>query len=211
LEEQKEQALRSAPKPKPKYDPITGKWAVMNWDGTAAGLVGQPTQAFDSLSEAVAVDRQVSGLTTEESSPLSSLANSSRSHTNEPHPPTQQQQQDDEHNIERKSPFARIDAVASGSPADVAGLREEDLILQFGDDLPIPDETHNHLKAIAELVPLVGAEQGSIPVRLMRRIALHESSSAPPTDQWTTLTIQLRPRPWNGRGLLGCHIVPYQP
>jgi hypothetical protein len=31
---EEETAARSAPKPKPKFDPLTGKWVVRNWDGS---------------------------------------------------------------------------------------------------------------------------------------------------------------------------------
>jgi hypothetical protein len=31
---EEEMAARSAPKPKPKFDPLTGKWVVRNWDGS---------------------------------------------------------------------------------------------------------------------------------------------------------------------------------
>jgi len=35
--EEKELAARKALKPKPKFDPKTGKWVVQNWDGSIAG------------------------------------------------------------------------------------------------------------------------------------------------------------------------------
>jgi hypothetical protein len=95
-------------------------------------------------------------------------------------------------------------AVAMGSPADLAGLEEDDLILEFG---PWHAENHNHLKAIADLVPQMADEQTSIPILLKRRRrgGGHHHHHL----EETTLTILLLPRPWSGRGLIGCHIIPY--
>ena len=97
-------------------------------------------------------------------------------------------------------PFARVNAVARDSPAQDAGLLEEDLIFKFGN---LNAENHNHLKAIAALVPDVAGKQGSISIYVKRR----KPHAAP--DYWDTVVLSLKPRPWSGRGLIGCHIVPY--
>jgi 26S proteasome regulatory subunit N4 len=98
--------------------------------------------------------------------------------------------------------FARVDAVAANSPAQAAGLKEEDLIVTFG---PLHSQNHDHLKAIAEYVLGVAAEQKSIELCVLRR----SGHSANNEDRWETLKLNLTPRPWSGRGFLGCHIVPY--
>ena len=98
--------------------------------------------------------------------------------------------------------FARVDAVAANSPAQVAGLKEEDLIVAFG---PLHADNHDHLKAIAEYVLGVAAEQKSIEICVLRR----SEHSVNKEDRWETLKLNLAPRPWSGRGFLGCHIVPY--
>ena len=49
-QERKELEARRKQKPKPKYDPVTGKWVVMNWDGSVAGAPGGESRSFDNLS-----------------------------------------------------------------------------------------------------------------------------------------------------------------
>jgi len=90
------------------------------------------------------------------------------------------------------SPFARVDGVAPGSPAANAGLRREDLIVKFG-----------HLTAAAfsgslePLADLVGRNENcELRIQVLR--------------DGQELSLQFTPRKgWGGRGLLGCHIVPY--
>jgi len=55
--ESEEMARRLAPKPQPKYDAVTGKWVVMNWDGSVAGVSGGDNLRFDNLSQ----NREASG------------------------------------------------------------------------------------------------------------------------------------------------------
>ncbi|PBK75085.1 hypothetical protein ARMSODRAFT_505136 [Armillaria solidipes] len=87
------------------------------------------------------------------------------------------------------TPFARVDGVAPGSPAADAGLKREDLIVKFG-SLTSPTS----LQAVAEVV---GAnENRSISIRALR--------------DGRPVFFSLTPRKgWGGRGMLGCHIVPY--
>lgn len=181
LEEEK--AARAAEKPKPKYDPISGKWVVMNWDGTVAGVPGGDKRKFSNLSN------QLSGLTEEASLP--SRNDSQGSSTRDPPSPNT--------NATTEIVFARVNAVAKDSPAEEAGLKEEDLIFKFAE---LNHENHNHLKAIASLVPDVAANQESISISLKRRVNLH-------SEEWETKNLSMTPRPWSGRGLIGCHIVPY--
>ena len=96
----------------------------------------------------------------------------------------------------QRRPFARIDLVTAGSPADLAGLEQEDLIVEFG---PLHAENHNQFRAIAELVQRMASEQRAIPITLLRRRI----------EEQTLKKYSLLPRPWSGRGLIGCHIVPY--
>lgn len=170
-EEKAEMAARSKPKPKPKLDPVTGKWVVMNWDGTVAGVQGGEKRSFDNL-EATAAP------------PISSM------------PAQQEQEQPPPSN----TPFARIDAVAANSPAALAGLKQGDLVVQFG---TIDHTNHRDLMAISELVPVAAGDQQEIPIRVLRSTSQDES-----VDR-VTKTFTLLPRPWAGRGLLGCHVVKY--
>ncbi len=59
-------------------------------------------------------------------------------------------QQQQQHQQQSCPVFAQIDAMAMGSPANLAGLEEEDLNLEFG---PLNPGNHFHLKVIANLVP----------------------------------------------------------
>lgn len=186
--EQKEQEARSAAKPKPKFDAVTGKWVVMNWDGTVAGIPNGDQRNFASMNRSISA---LTGETDEDEASGAALTSDSMRSLGttdaEPLPTT---------NDEDSIPFCRVNSVALESPAHRAGLKEEDLILRFG-----PLDATSHLKAIAELVPQKAASQEAIPLLILRRTG---------ENQWERLTLQLNPRPWSGRGLLGCHILPYQ-
>ncbi|GAA5852264.1 hypothetical protein JCM9279_002482 [Rhodotorula babjevae] len=92
-----------------------------------------------------------------------------------------------------ETPFAKVDAVAPGSPADSAGMKRDDHLVSLGD---VAASTPDTLRAVATLV---GRSEGSaLPVVVTREGA--------------RLELVLTPRSgWGGRGLLGCHIVPYSP
>mmetsp|Transcript_53952 Transcript_53952/g.108353 ORF Transcript_53952/g.108353 Transcript_53952/m.108353 type:complete len:221 (-) Transcript_53952:138-800(-) len=92
-------------------------------------------------------------------------------------------------------PFALIDEVADGSPAQDAGLLIGDQVCRFGG---VDREENGDLNAcfagVAKLVPQsVGTP---IEVVVMR--------GQPPAK----VVLQLIPRQWAGRGLLGCHMTP---
>ncbi|CDO71418.1 hypothetical protein BN946_scf184909.g12 [Trametes cinnabarina] len=91
-------------------------------------------------------------------------------------------------------PFAKVDGVAPGSPAASAGLLPEDLVLSFG---PLTKSlfTGSSLQPLAELV--AAQENQEVAVEVLRS-----------EDRRVKLTFIPR-RGWGGRGLLGCHIVPY--
>jgi hypothetical protein len=177
---------RSAAKPKPKFDPLTGKWVVANWDGSVSGVPGGEQRRFDQLTTEVPANW---------ASTLTPTPSQSATTTTTTPPPLTIL---DDYHI----PFARVDAVAEGSPAEAAGLQEEDLIVTFGD---LHVGNHNHLKAIAELVPTMAVQQKAIPITLKRQRTHHHHHP----NEYETKTIQLTPRPWNGRGMMGCHIAPY--
>ncbi|KAI0648105.1 hypothetical protein C8Q79DRAFT_1008460 [Trametes meyenii] len=91
-------------------------------------------------------------------------------------------------------PFARVDGVAPGSPAASAGLLREDLVLSFG---PLTKSSFptSSLQPLAELV--TAQENQEVIIEVLRS-----------GDHKVRLTFIPR-RGWGGRGLLGCHIVPY--
>lgn len=91
-------------------------------------------------------------------------------------------------------PLARVDSVAPNSPAQLAGLLPGDLVLKFG---PLTARDINgSLQPIAQQVE--HNENHPIPLSVSR-------------DEQIVI-MQLTPqRGWGGRGMVGCHIVPYAP
>lgn len=172
LEEKAELEARSKPKPLPKYDPISKKWVVMNWDGSVAGVPGGEHRSFENLSTKSGAKPHTPVAATP---PLNNSA---------------------EQSIPSKiptRPFARVNSVEPNSPASVAGLTENDLILRFG-NISI-DDNENPMKSVGEIVPKAAAEKSCVLLTVKRN-----------TD---VITIEIEPKPWSGRGLLGCHIVPH--
>ncbi|KAE8444580.1 hypothetical protein EG329_014411 [Mollisiaceae sp. DMI_Dod_QoI] len=91
---------------------------------------------------------------------------------------------------ELSPPFAKVNSVVAGSPADSAGLKAGDEIRNFG---YVNIRNHDGLKRVAECVQ--GNEGQNVLVKVSR--------------QRRELSLTLTPRrDWGGRGLLGCHILP---
>ena len=86
--------------------------------------------------------------------------------------------------------FAYVDEVTPGSPASTAGMRVGDVVLMFGD--------------------VVGPhEAGTLP-RVAAALAKREGH---PVAVWVSrggvdVRLDVTPRRWEGRGLLGCHMRP---
>mmetsp|Transcript_32707 Transcript_32707/g.76036 ORF Transcript_32707/g.76036 Transcript_32707/m.76036 type:complete len:221 (-) Transcript_32707:87-749(-) len=91
-------------------------------------------------------------------------------------------------------PFAWIDEVSDGSPAQEAGLAIGDQICRFGH---VNREDTGDLQACFDGVALL--VQNSVGVS----IEVHVLRGMPPTK----VVLQLLPRHWDGRGLLGCHMA----
>ena len=193
--DEEERRRRMAPKPKPKFDPKTGKWAVSNWDGTVAGVEHGEDRRFERIGTADDVLPGEAGAASGADGAATSGAMPSTSGAAEQKQPL--------------VPFALVDGVSSDSPAAEAGLMEGDLLLRFG---PVHHLNHRDLRAVLELVPTAAANQEEIAITLLRR----EQPSVEPG--WThaaettvrcRMVVKIRPRPWAGRGLLGCHIKAY--
>ncbi|KAH6689225.1 hypothetical protein F5X68DRAFT_132167 [Plectosphaerella plurivora] len=91
--------------------------------------------------------------------------------------------------------FAKVNTVASGGPADRAGLRSGDQIRTFG---YANSTNHDNLKKVAECVQ---ANQG-------RNVLVGVSRL---TGDGSRQELQLTLVPmqgWGGRGMLGCHLLP---
>ncbi|KAH7905309.1 hypothetical protein BJ138DRAFT_1095245 [Hygrophoropsis aurantiaca] len=90
-------------------------------------------------------------------------------------------------------PFAKVNGVAPGSPASQADLRREDLILKFG-HLTQGSFATSSLQPLADLVS--ANENRELQVTVLRSNE--------------TLILNFTPRQgWGGRGMLGCHILPF--
>lgn len=116
-----------------------------------------------------------------------------------------------------ETPFAKVNSVVSGSPAEQAGLKAGDTIRNFGGANWI---NHERLSKVAQIVQQhegvsfhLRVPETVFRLRLLTSAqlplvvkAVRKAESGPET---TELTLRLTPRrDWGGRGLLGCHLVP---
>mmetsp|Transcript_108984 Transcript_108984/g.172160 ORF Transcript_108984/g.172160 Transcript_108984/m.172160 type:complete len:216 (+) Transcript_108984:80-727(+) len=92
-------------------------------------------------------------------------------------------------------PFALIDEVSNDSPAQEAGLAIGDLVLRFG---------HVCRQDTGDLNACFAAIQELVPRSIDSPIEVQVLRGAPPAK----VLLTLRPRRWQGRGLLGCHMAP---
>ncbi|PSS27910.1 hypothetical protein M430DRAFT_46974 [Amorphotheca resinae ATCC 22711] len=91
-------------------------------------------------------------------------------------------------------PFAKVNSVVAGSPAESAGLKAGDEIRNFG---YVNHTNHDGLRRVGECVQ--GNEGRDVLVKVSR----------PSGGRRQELQLTLKPkRDWGGRGLLGCHILP---
>ncbi|TMW61873.1 hypothetical protein Poli38472_010936 [Pythium oligandrum] len=97
------------------------------------------------------------------------------------------------------TPFSQVLSVHAGSPAAHAGLCADDLLLQFGG---ITSDSPKCLLAIAELVQ--SHVNQAIPIEVLRAVTSN------PTDEYQRFELQLTPRKWKGKGLLGCQLSPFK-
>ncbi|XP_016086910.1 26S proteasome non-ATPase regulatory subunit 9 isoform X1 [Sinocyclocheilus grahami] len=87
------------------------------------------------------------------------------------------------------APFALVDTVTQGSPAFQAGLRVGDEIIEFGS---VNTLNFRNLRDVASVVQ--HSEGKSLRVGLLR--------------SGQEVHLNLTPKQWSGRGLLGCNLVP---
>ncbi|KAK2592042.1 putative 26S proteasome regulatory subunit [Conoideocrella luteorostrata] len=100
----------------------------------------------------------------------------------------------DSHTDGLDEPFAKVNTVAAGSPADHAGLKEGDELRNFGF---VNKTNHDNLKKVAECVQ--GNEGRNIFIKVSRAAGFAQRQE---------LRLSLTPvRDWGGRGMLGCHIL----
>ncbi|KDQ11081.1 hypothetical protein BOTBODRAFT_177562 [Botryobasidium botryosum FD-172 SS1] len=106
-------------------------------------------------------------------------------HADAPGQAAEQQKQD------VPKPFARVDGVLPQSPASVAGLKREDLIVRFGELT-----SASFTSGLQPLAAYVTSHENQ-----PMEISVKRGSQ--------NFTLKFTPRSgWGGRGLLGCHVVP---
>lgn len=88
-------------------------------------------------------------------------------------------------------PFLRVNLVSPGSPAEAAGIKGEDLIVEFG------SITGKNFKSLKDVGALVENSRNKDVMLKVKRGA-------------NTLVLTLTPHSWPGRGLLGCNVVPIE-
>lgn len=185
---EQEQTTRLAPKPRPKYDPETGKWVVTTSIGPWKGDGTSKESPRDIQPRELSSMSSTEEHTTSNQDDRCSLAPSSSAPV-----------------VSSLLPFARIDAVADNSPAQLAGLLVDDRILSF-DDINCQTEADNaqqRLQRISSSVSRGAANNERLLVVVQRRaVSLNGLLSTEIKE------LYLQPQPWAGRGLLGCHLVP---
>ncbi|KAI9370865.1 hypothetical protein BJX61DRAFT_65159 [Aspergillus egyptiacus] len=125
---------------------------------------------------------------TSDSTPITSATNTSTSRASEPGMSAA--------GTHLLPPFAKVNSVVPGSPADQAGLQAGDTVRSFGN---INWMNHERLSKVAEVVQ---QNEG-------RTIIVKISRQPEPSGSATQFDLQLVPRrDWGGRGLLGCHLLP---
>ena len=193
-DDEEELRRRRAPKPKPKFDPQTGQWVVPRWDGSVAGVDGGEARSFADLTATpgpAPAPAAAAGGGDDDGAATTPHAAAARQ--GNPQQPV---------SFHDAAPFAVVDEVFTGSPAHAAGLAEGDVVLNFG---PVDAGNHRAFRSVAELLPRAAEEGAAIEVVVRRKT----SALGGACEVIRTERVELRPRAWGGRGLLGCHIRPY--
>ena len=217
INEAEEIQARKAPKPKPKYDPITKQWVVKSWDGSIAGVKDGEIRKFEDLSHSTegalasiaagsgGQQRQNGSSDTQQSSSSTSSTSTTEEHrstTTAAAPPPSTQQ-----TTIPLTPFAIIDQVFANSPSQEAGILEGDLLLRFG---TVTSSAHNSSftsikRAIVTELSMAHSNDCSISISVRRSTKMLGGVA----EMIKVETFDLKPRVWNGQGLLGCHLQEY--
>lgn len=92
-------------------------------------------------------------------------------------------------NAQSAQPFAAINLISASSPASESGLKHGDRIIEFG------SVTHSNFTSLNTIAEVVQHSRG----RPIRVVVLRDENE---------FVLSLTPREWEGRGLLGCNLVP---
>mmetsp|Transcript_11419 Transcript_11419/g.25425 ORF Transcript_11419/g.25425 Transcript_11419/m.25425 type:complete len:226 (+) Transcript_11419:92-769(+) len=96
-------------------------------------------------------------------------------------------------------PIVRVNSITPNSPAHASGLKEGDLIVRFGNTT---HASENPLQEIAQVVPQAAAQNLPIEMEVVRK------GDASSNGGENKFTLQLKPEKWDGKGLVGFHIIP---
>jgi hypothetical protein len=221
INEAQEIQARKAPKPKPKYDPITKQWVVKSWDGSIAGVKDGEVRKFEDLSHStegalasiaggsggrsVGTQEQQDGSNAQQRPSSSSSATTAAEEQRSTTATVSATQQ----TTIPLTPFAIIDQVFANSPSQEAGILEGDLLLRFG---TVTSSAANNgsftsiKRAIVTELSMAHSNDCSISISVRRSTKMLLGGVA---EMIKVETFDLKPRVWDGQGLLGCHLQEY--
>jgi hypothetical protein len=150
---------------------VSGKWVVRNWDGTISGIENGPLRLFDKIGEE---NTHGSALTED----MASSVDETRIKMNSL-------------DVEDTVPFAKIEHVMKNSPAEMARLQVNDLLVKFG---TVDHSNHRELLALGEIVSGAHMNNSEIPLLILRKSNDGAEKS---------ITLTLKPKVWDGKGLVG--------
>ena len=105
--------------------------------------------------------------------------------------------------LSEHKPFLKITQVDADSPSFEAGLRVNDLIIQFG-----PFNSLNTRKNLSEIAEHVKEHANKIIlVKVLRESEPQTNESEIGIPNGKKMTLKLTPKTWSGHGLLGCKLV----
>ena len=106
--------------------------------------------------------------------------------------------------------LAKVDAVYPDGPADRAGVKRDDLIVSIASVDRSIDTSSSSLQSSAAFLQMINEiVMENIDRELKVIIRRRQEAATDGTDSDVALTV-VPTRNWPGRGLLGCHIVPYR-
>ena len=186
-----ESIARRATKPKPKFDKVTGKWVVQNWDGTVAGVEDGHLRSFEQLND----EKNTNG--TSHSQRVQTIDNQGKTEESDKHAHSTVGTIASSSEIdELLTAFAKVNEIFDASPAAKAGLHLYDKIVRIGN---IDCTNHRDLRAVADIVQNAFLDGKSIDCLIEREAALSHTLSR--------MKLTVKPGYWEGDGILGCRIV----